>query len=246
MLSMDIAKQTTAVGAAIASVPIDQMILKLAQGIAWGQYELDKTGVAVTKMMGVPGSVSIGGEKLSMLEAGFLPSFYHFVDTILELKMEVKIREESNQHMSYKESMSKKSETEMGTSMSVKAKAGMAIASVEMGVKASYKAKSSQAYSRSVDAGFSQQFSQDLSATSLMRTKIVPKPPPELLVERVKILLEKLRKEAEMEAKDGEGKDKKSLEERLEEKLMEKIENDLLGAPTEEKTEEGNESEETE
>jgi len=190
-MQVDIAAETLKVGNAMASVRIDQMILNLAKGIAWGQYELDKVGVDITKMMGVPGTVSIGGENISMLEAGFIPSFYHFVDTILEIKMEVNIREEQTSAVSTKEATSKSKDTEKGVQASVKGKVG----AFEVGVKASYKSKSSSAYSRSVDASHSQKFSQDLSATSLMRTKIVPVPPPELLVERIKILLEKLREE---------------------------------------------------
>jgi len=198
-MARDIAAETLKVGNAMTSVRIDQMILNLAKGIAWGQYELDKVGVEIARMMGVPGTVSIGDERLSMLEAGFIPSFYHFVDTILEIKMEVNFREESSSAMGFKQAMSTKMETEVGAEVGFKAKAGVAIASAEVSAKAHYKAKSSSAYSRSIDASHSQKFSQDLSATSLMRTKLVPIPPPELLVERVRILLERLREEATTE-----------------------------------------------
>jgi hypothetical protein len=200
-MAVDIASETIKVGNALTSVRIDQMILDLAKGIAWGQYELDKVGVEITKMMGVPGTVSIGGEKLSMLEAGFIPSFYHFVDTILELKMEVSVREEESSSLSLKESMQQGTETEVGAEASFKAGVNGFVASAEVSAKASYRAKSTSAYSRSMDASHAQKFSQDLSASSLMRTKIVPVPPPELLVERIKILLEKLRKQAEEELK---------------------------------------------
>ena len=195
---VDIAQETRKVGNALTSVRIDQMILNLAKGIAWGQYDLDKVGVDITKMMGAPGTVNIGGEQISMLEAGFLPSFYHFVDTILELKMEVNIREEQSSSRGFKETTQRSFETEAGAEVGFKAKAGIAIASAEVSAKAHWKTKSSSAYSRTVDARHSQTFSQDLSATSLMRTKIVPVPPPELLVERVKILLERLREDAEV------------------------------------------------
>jgi hypothetical protein len=232
-LAVDIAGETLKVGNALTSVRIDQMILNLAKGIAWGQYELDKVGVEITKMMGVPGTVSIGGEKLSMLEAGFIPSFYHFVDTILELKMEVHVREEESSSQSLKESMSQSAETEVGAEASVKAGVNAFVASVEVSAKASYKAKNTSAYSRSVDASHAQKFSQDLSASSLMRTKIVPVPPPELLVERIKILLEKLRKEAEDEQKrqqDAYAQDPKpeNKPKELDEIVLEKVEASVL------------------
>jgi hypothetical protein len=195
-MQVDIAAETLKVGNAITSVRIDQMILNLAKGIAWGQYELDKVGVDITRMMGVPGTVSIGGEQLSMLEAGFIPSFYHFVDTILEMKMEVNIREEQSSSMGYKQSMQRSMEMEAGAEVSAKVGVNTYLVNTEVGMKAHWKQKTSAAYSQSVDAKHSQKFSQDLSATSLMRTKIVPVPPPELLVERIKILLEALRNEA--------------------------------------------------
>lgn len=199
-MQVDIAAETLKVGNAMTSVRIDQMILNLAKGIAWGQFDLDKVGVDIVKMMGVPGTVSIGGEKISMLEAGFIPSFYHFVDTILEMKMEVNIREEQSTSIGYKESMKQSMEVEAGAEVSASIGVNTFLVNTEVGMKAHWKQKSSSAYSRSVDANHSQKFSQDLSATSLMRTKIVPVPAPELLVERIKILLDALRKEAENEA----------------------------------------------
>lgn len=206
-MARNIAADTLAVGNALSSVRIDNMILNLAKGIAWGQYELDKVGVDITKMMGVPGTVSIGGEAISMLEAGFIPSFYHFVDTILELKMEVSIREEHLTSISAKTSASRSSEVETGGSIGVtyggKVEVGIPFGSAsghfEMNAKAHWNTKTTSAYSRSLEASHSQKFSQDLSASSLMRTKIVPIPPPELLVERIKILLERLREDAENE-----------------------------------------------
>ncbi|MCP5047377.1 MAG: hypothetical protein GY940_09420 [bacterium] len=200
----DIAAETLKVGNALASVRIDQMILNLAKGIAWGQYELDKVGVDITKMMGVPGTVSIGGAQLSMLDAGFVPSFYHFVDTILEMKMEVNFREEHSTSIGYKQSTSHKVETDMGVELSAKMKVNALVAGVEMGMKAHYNVKSTSAFASSLDTTHAQKFSQDLSASSLMRTKIVPVPPPAVLVERINILLEQLRGEAkDEEAEQG-------------------------------------------
>ena len=122
---VDIARETQKVGTALASVRIDQLILNLAKGVAWGQYELDKVGVDITRMMGVPGMVTIGDQKLSMLDAGFLPSFYHFADSILEIKMDVNIREEQSTHASLKQTMSRKLETETGGAVSYKAQTSL-------------------------------------------------------------------------------------------------------------------------
>jgi hypothetical protein len=231
-MPVDIANETLKVGNALASVRIDQMILNMAKGIAWGQYDLDKVGVEITKMMGVPGTVSIGDDKLSMLDAGFIPSFYHFVDTILEMKMEVQIREEQSSSLSLHEAMSRSVDIETGVELDFKAKVNLFVASAEMGMKASLKTKHSSAYSRSMDASHAQKYSQDLSASSLMRTKIVPVPPPEMLVERIKILLERLRKESERERtaqeREHEQDPSKPAPKPIEQIILEKVEKKLL------------------
>ena len=191
----NIAKDALSVGNALASVRIDQMILNLAKGIAWGQYELDKVGIDITRMMGAPGSVAIGGEKLSMLEAGFTPSFYHFVDSILELKMEVNIREEELKETRLKDQKSGSQTMTFNMENTTKAQGSVGYgpfsASVESELKIGFGYKNESAYLRSLDTTHSQKFSQDLSASSLMRTKLVPVPPPELLLERIRLLADR-------------------------------------------------------
>ena len=181
MANGDIAAQTLSVGNALTSVKLDEMIVKLALGIAKGQYLLDSEGVEITKLMGLPGTVSIGNEKLSMLEAGFLPSFYQFVDTILEMKIEVNIRSET--------SSTKKVTEKNSGSVSVSGKAGWGWGSVE--------ASATAAYSKTIDSTHTQKYSQEMSAQSLMRTKLVAVPAPEVLVERIRMLLDNVRQQSE-------------------------------------------------
>lgn len=226
MSKVDIADQTKKVGNALGSVSVEKMILDMAKGIAWGQFELDQVGVKVTKMMGAPGSVSIGGENLSMLEAGFIPSFYHFVDTILELKMEVKIREEEIDTSKLSETTKNSTSTDYGGSVEAKGK----FLGFSTTVKADYRKKTTNAYSKTVDATHSQQFSQELNASSLMRTKLVPKPAPEMLVERIKILVDKLREDASDKAKNTapEGVAPEEIANQEQKLLMDSIGKDLL------------------
>lgn len=91
------------------------------------------------------------------------------------------------------------SQKEFSTSHKLKVK--FSPVSYEGSARYSSKTGSKAAYSRTVDATHAQKYSQDLSATSLMRTKLVPKPAPDVLVERIKILLERLKEEAKAEAK---------------------------------------------
>jgi len=216
MKNVNIAKESKKVGEALTSVPLDQMIVSMAKGIAWGQYELDKVGMDVTKMMGVPGSVSIGDEQLSMLEAGFLPTFYHFVDTILELKMEINVRQEQSQENKSSATNSYSKMAQRTSSSSRSAKLGFFRNSAKASYKSSSKNESKTSYAKTVDAAHSQKYSQDLSATSLMRTKLVPKPAPDVLVERIQVLLERMRAEAKAAAPNG-------TEDEIFENLMVKI-----------------------
>lgn len=181
-MAEDIATAALNVGNALASVRIDEMIVNLARGIAQGQHLLDKESIEVTKLMGMPGTVTVGGESYSMIGAGFVPTFYQFVDTILELKMEVKVRAE--------ESRVKRKKATTAFKADVEAKAGWGWASV--------KVKASAAYTRSVDTTHAQKYSQDLAAQSLMRTKLVPVPAPDTLVD----IIEAAR-EAAKENEDG-------------------------------------------
>jgi len=219
----DLPTQAAEVGNALASVRLDQLVLSLAHGVAWGQYELDKIGVDVAKMMGVPGTIRVGGEALSMLDAGLLPSFYQFVETILELNLEVKLREEEVTHVGLREASSSSLETESGGEVSSSVRASFLGTSYEQSMKASWKARTKSAYSRAVDAGHTQQYGQELGASSSMQVTLAPRPPPDVLVERLRILLERLRAEAAKEVRDHPERG-----ETLEQILMERVEQRLL------------------
>lgn len=213
-MGADIGSETLNVGNALASVRIDEMLTNLAKGIAWGQFDLDKVGIDVCKMMGIPGTVSIGKDKLSMIETGFLPTFYQFVDTILELKLEIKMREEQVNRY-------KSRDTVFTSSASVKESESTRKKQTDRST-----AKSKSMYSRTIDASYSQKYSHEINASSFIRTKLVPKPGPDVLLERLKVLVENMRIEAEKIAKK---QDPKKYTDNLESALMDQIESKLLG-----------------
>lgn len=139
---------STNVGQELLNVPFPEMVVKLASGIAEGQYKLDLVSCEIAKLMGknkieLPAldNQTDSVMQTTLLGAGFQPTFYQFTDTIIEVKMAI--------------SMSKSSET----SASVSAKGGFGC------------------FSASVNASYSSKYSYSVEGSSLIRTKITPVPP---------------------------------------------------------------------
>jgi len=100
-----------AIGQELLNAPFPEMIKSLGVGIAEAQFELDKVSMRITKFMAGlkadgtedsgPDSVNLiqlveGGEKYSLLGLGFTPTFYQFVDTVIELKIDISMRTETS------------------------------------------------------------------------------------------------------------------------------------------------------
>lgn len=153
----------------LASVPIDRMISSMARGIAKAQYDLDLAGIKIAQLMaGITESsrVAFGNKTYSMLELGFTPSFYHFVDTVIEVRVSITI------------TRSREFTTSRGSSTSYD------------------RADDEVTHTRtsSVNASYSNKYQYSAEGSSLMRTKIVPVPAPALLNERILALVEEQKK----------------------------------------------------
>ncbi len=166
------------IGQELLNVPMGDMIRQMALAIADAQFELDKSSILVAEMMGgsmrvrdeegVPvtpavtldSRVSFGGEQLSMLELGFSPNFYQFVDTIIEVKIAVKMTESVASTYSTTTS-----------APSIK------------------KHQKMRAMVTQVDASYTRKYDYSAEGASLLRTKLVPVPPPAVLEERIRALI---------------------------------------------------------
>jgi hypothetical protein len=108
--------------------------------------------------------------RISMLECGFTPTFYQFVDTIIEVKISIKYTQEGN----YNNNVSvnnKSSATRIGLGFGrIKAGRNVQIAQV--------------------NAGYSQKYSYSAEGSSLLRTKLVPIPAPAILEQRIQRLMD--------------------------------------------------------
>ena len=106
-----------AIGQELLNVPFSEMVTSLGQAISQAQLQLDTTSMKIAQIMAgeaydVPNAdgstgtheerllVQFGGEELSMLELGFTPSFYHFVDTIIEVKISITMSNEMSSSLS--------------------------------------------------------------------------------------------------------------------------------------------------
>jgi len=178
------------VGTDLLNAPFPLIIRNLGVGIAEAQLELDLVSVKIARLMagysypdsdgedsgfGAPSNgtpperdflVDIGGERpFSLLELGFTPTFYQFVDTVIELKLSVSMSSE-------------RSSTHKRTSVKATAK----------GVGLPFFGAASINVS-TVSASYSSKYQYSAEGSSVVRTKLVPVPTPTVLEERIKALI---------------------------------------------------------
>lgn len=175
-----------AIGQQLLDVPFGEMIQSMGIAIAEAQYSLDEVGMRLAQMMSgvyevetvdpVTGNSSVekrealvtfDGEQLSLLELGFTPTFYQFVDTIIEVKISISMSTD----VTY---------TRTAKSRSISAMAG---GFLFMG--------GARMRSSSVSSSYSARYQYSAEGSSLLRTKIVPVPSPTVLEERIRGILEK-------------------------------------------------------
>lgn len=126
------------IGQELLNVPFPEMVKNLGLGIAEAQYALDQVSIRIAQMMSgfklddngklVKDDSSLiklqeNGESYSLLALGFTPTFYQFVDTYIEFKMAISMKQEN----------------EFKGSLAVKAKAPFGLFSAS--VNASYSQK---------------------------------------------------------------------------------------------------------
>ena len=192
-----------AIGQDLLNVPFGDMIRQMAFAIADAQFELDESSMHVAEMMSgrrvlrdAEGNVVIeNGEPavadtrvyfgyeydpvakkrlpalVSLLELGFTPTFYQFVETRIEIKIAIKIHQETSSTKTTKG-------TETTVSIGNRRRRGWLWGG---GI---------QITTTPVDATYSSTYSYTAEGSSLLSTKLVPVPPPVILEERIRALLE--------------------------------------------------------
>lgn len=187
-----------AIGQELLNVPMGEMIRDMALSIAEAQIALDASSMRVAEMMsgkvwqlnpnGTPMAESTSTDnpnprdtsitfptfvdgkrvatRMTMLELGFTPTFYQFVDTIIEVKVSISFASES----SYQSQSSS-----FHMSMAGGFFLGFGGGTVR---------------TTSVSASYASKYNYSAEGASLLRTKLVVVPPPTILEERIRRLID--------------------------------------------------------
>lgn len=95
------------VGQQLLNAPFPEIIKNLGKGIAEAQYEMDMVSMKIMKFMAGMDEEGVAdesrliqlkndGTKYSLLGLGMVPTFYQFVDTVIELKIDISVNAESS------------------------------------------------------------------------------------------------------------------------------------------------------
>jgi hypothetical protein len=175
------------IGQQLLDVPFPEMIKSMGLAIAEAQFELDRVGLRLAQMMAGKYQVEVAdpddpskvtveereafvnfdGKELSMLELGFTPTFYQFVDTIIEVKISIS--------MSYQREIKNSS-----------SRSSLAASGVMQAIFGGINARVS-----SVSASYASKYQYSAEGSSLLRTKLVPVPPPAVLEERIRRVIDR-------------------------------------------------------
>lgn len=132
---------------------------------SFGEFQIVSANTATdtTVVLNLP-------RRISMLECGFTPTFYQFVDTIIEVKISIKYTQEGSHNVA--SSVSNKS-----TAMRI----GLGFGRLKAGRNVQI---------AQVNAGYSQKYSYSAEGSSLLRTKLVPVPAPSILEQRIQRMID--------------------------------------------------------
>jgi hypothetical protein len=173
------------VGADLLAVPFPKMVLSLAQAISKGQLALDQASLNTLKVLAktkfdyipeitetlTPHPMTVNGVdvtgvdvdlatpralKMTLLQAGIVPTFYQFTESVIEVKMSISSKVETQ------------SEFEFG--LEVEASAGFLFASATVTSHVNYRTQSTYSY--------------NAEGSSLLRTTLRPTPPPQRIMPR--------------------------------------------------------------
>jgi hypothetical protein len=151
-------------GEALLEAPIGELIQRVASSIAEAQLKLDQIGVRVAQLLSeakVTFNKADGNPvEKSLLELGFLPTFYAFTETDIEVKLTIQLKVDEEFKIS-----------------------GSATAGEGQGVEA---AKRVVPFGITISADYHRKYGFDMSGSSMVKTRLLAVPPPGVFLETIK------------------------------------------------------------
>lgn len=195
------------VGQELLNVPFGEMIKEMALAIAESQLELDLNSIAVATNLAQttlePGTVVVAIEEtvnedgditatnvllndaeLSLLAFGLNPTFYQFSESIIEVKMEITMRSSSEFSLATDTSFSVRNKFKVNSSFKTGGLAGFLFGKASANVENT----TTTAFSTSINSRYKRKFGVEAHGTSLLKTTLLPVPPPERSVPRVRVV----------------------------------------------------------
>jgi hypothetical protein len=133
-----------------------------------------------SKDLGVPEREKLAAgvrvpQRLSMIELGFVPNFYQFVETLIEVRIDIHIHGSTDDSRSSTTSAQTQQDTYGNSGYWWWYNQG---------------ARTTSVTTAQVNAAYSSKYSYDVTGSSLLRTRMVPVPPPPVLEARIRELME--------------------------------------------------------
>lgn len=151
-------------GEALLEAPVGELIQRVASSIAEAQLKLDQIGVRVATLLSeakVTFNKADGSPvEKSLLELGFMPTFYAFTETEIEVKMTIQLKVEEDFKIS-----------------------GEATAGNGEGVEA---AKRVVPFGITISADYHRKYEFDMSGSSSVKTRLLAVPAPSVFIETIK------------------------------------------------------------
>lgn len=176
----------------LSEIPFGELLLSMGRGVAEAQFALDhmsslvaltlsgkyqlvRTATGDWGVVAGDSRVSFAGEALSLLELGFTPTFYQFVDTLLEIKVSIS--------MSLDQSMTEERSDTVTDTHSWNEGGFLGIGGTQR----------TQTNTTTVSSQFAARFQYSTEGASVVRTRLVPVPPPSALTNLVRELAAEIR-----------------------------------------------------
>lgn len=160
-MTLDTRAQGMAVGEALLEAPIGELIYRVAASIAEAQLKLDQVGVRVATLLSetrVPFNREDGTSvDRSLLELGFLPPFYAFTETNINVKMTLTLKVQEDE--------GREGRANVGSS------------------GGSGEEKRVVPFGASISADYHRKYEFDMTGASEVRTKLVSLPAPPVFLE---------------------------------------------------------------